>query len=301
MVVLSTRFAPTPSGFLHEGNAFSFVLTWLVARHFGGTIHLRIDDLDQTRCRSEYVEDIFRSLDWLGLDWDSGPQGVDDFYKNFSQQHHLAEYQQALTALQTGGHLFACICSRKQILAAHPSGHYAGTCRGAGHAFSLSDAAWRIRTPVRFPAYREWLPENHSVLADKTEIRDFVVRRRDGLPAYQIASVVDDIRLGINFIVRGEDLRPSTQAQVFWAGLVPAYQAFTDTIFWHHSLLLDVSGAKLSKSAGAASLKTQRESGQASAELYQRFSALLGFPPGRQAQDLKISFGQFFSRPPFFK
>ncbi|NJL14359.1 MAG: hypothetical protein HC913_16005 [Microscillaceae bacterium] len=83
MTVLRTRFAPTPSGFLHEGNAFSFVLTWLAARHFGGKIHLRIDDLDQTRCRPEYVEDIFRSLDWLGLDWDSGPQGVDDFLKTF--------------------------------------------------------------------------------------------------------------------------------------------------------------------------------------------------------------------------
>ncbi|NJL14360.1 MAG: hypothetical protein HC913_16010 [Microscillaceae bacterium] len=186
-------------------------------------------------------------------------------------------------------------------MAAHPSGHYPGTCRQAGYAFSLPTTAWRIRTPAKFPPYREWIHDIHPEQVDKAEIQDFVVRRRDGLPAYQIASVVDDIRGGINFIVRGEDLRPSTQAQVFWAGLVPAYQTFANTIFWHHSLLLDTSGAKLSKSAGAASLKTQRESGQSSTKLYQKFSELLGFLPGQQVQDLKTSFARFFPKPPFSK
>ncbi|RFP65784.1 hypothetical protein D0N36_07595 [Hymenobacter lapidiphilus] len=111
-----SRLAPTPSGFLHLGNAVNFTLTWLLTRRAGGTLHLRIDDLDRARFRPAYLDNIFRTLAWLGLDYDHGPSGPDEFERHYSQQHRLAEYEAALQAARAAhpALFYACRCSRTE-------------------------------------------------------------------------------------------------------------------------------------------------------------------------------------------
>jgi glutamyl-tRNA synthetase len=116
---LRTRIAPTPSGFLHAGNAVNFLITHELARAARGTLLLRIDDLDAERARPEYLDDIFRSLEWLGIDWDEGPTGPEDFLRNWSQRSRIERYSELLLGLRKGGHLYACECSRKAVPGLH--------------------------------------------------------------------------------------------------------------------------------------------------------------------------------------
>ncbi|MBE7179290.1 MAG: tRNA glutamyl-Q synthetase, partial [Mucilaginibacter polytrichastri] len=110
-----SRIAPTPSGFLHEGNAFSFVLTWLLVRQSGGKLRLRIDDYDLPRVRREFIEDIFRLLDWLGLDWDEGPQSPDDHTRNFSSKRRYDLYRNLLSVFLSFELAYTCSCSKKEL------------------------------------------------------------------------------------------------------------------------------------------------------------------------------------------
>ena len=124
-----SRIAPTPSGFLHAGNAMNFILTWAITRASGGRLLLRIDDLDKGRYRREYVEDIFAGLEWLGLDYDEGPRSVQELEERWSQHHRLNRYQLLLDQLRADKRLFACICSRKEIRERSKDGRFPGTCR----------------------------------------------------------------------------------------------------------------------------------------------------------------------------
>ncbi|TGE13977.1 glutamate--tRNA ligase family protein [Hymenobacter elongatus] len=243
------RLAPTPSGYLHLGNAVNFVLTWLLVRRAHGTLHLRIDDLDRARLRPVYVENIFRTIDWLGLDYDHGPTGPDDFGRNFSQLHRLSDYQQFLEALrQQPDLLYACTCSRTEILAQSPLGTYSGTCRSQHLAFDMPGAAWRAQVPAATSVAFTDLWQGPVAVRLAQELGDFVVRKKDGQPAYQIGSIVDDVRLGITLIVRGLDLLPSTAAQRWLAQKVPATDSFARIRLVHHPLLAAADGQKLSKS-----------------------------------------------------
>ncbi|MCW5922112.1 MAG: hypothetical protein KIS77_07215 [Saprospiraceae bacterium] len=258
------RLAPTPSGFLHIGNALNFALNWLVARLHGGHILLRIDDLDAERKRPEYVVDVFESLEWLGLDWDEGPgdlrvaiEGLlQDFEKNWSQHRRLPLYFSLLERLRDTGLLFACRKSRRDL--APFGGDYPPEFREQGLSLDAPDVAWRIKTPPGFP-----LP-------------DFVVRRRDGLPAYQLASLVDDIHFGITHVIRGADLETSTQAQLFLASCLEETN-FLKIEFLHHPLIADDAGEKLSKSAGASALKSMRERGEDAGGIFRRVAEMLGW------------------------
>ena len=222
------RLAPTPSGYLHLGNAVNFVLTWLAARQRGAKLLLRIDDLDAARKRPEYVNDIFRTLDFLGLDYDLGPISVHDFEANWSQRHRLDRYVDTLDKLRAAGVLYPSALSRREVLV------YGATYRADSLVQSLSldtaDVAWRFR-------------------AKGGSTGDFVVLRRDGLPAYQIASLTDDHDLAVTHLVRGQDLFESTDRQRQLA-LVLGWADFLDAQVWHHPVLLDKEGNKLSKSAG---------------------------------------------------
>ncbi len=267
------RFAPTPSGFLHIGNALNFALNWLVARLHGGKILLRIDDLDADRKRPEYVADVFESLAWLGLDWDVGPGENDgiidrvtlshpvntlvaDFEKNWSQHRRLPLYFNALEKLRATGLLFACRKSRRDL--APFEGNYPPAFRNQNLSLDDPDVAWRIKTPPGFA-----LP-------------DFVVRRRDGIPAYQLASLADDVHFGITHVIRGEDLTASTQAQLYLAEYL-SESNFLKINFLHHPLITDENGEKLSKSAGATSLKEMRESGAGAEIVFRKVGEMLGF------------------------
>jgi glutamyl/glutaminyl-tRNA synthetase len=229
------RLAPTPSGYLHLGNALNFVLTWLLVRRAGGTLHLRIDDLDRARLRWTYLENIFRVIDWLGIDYDHGPSGPEDFLRHHSQLLHLPAYNQVLRRLaQRPGVLYGSQRSRTG---------------GAAAAVPLGQpgAAWRARVPAGTNiAFGDgWLGATQVPLA--TELADFIVRKKDGVAAYQLASVVDDLRLGTTLIVRGLDLLPSTAAQLSETRAFNARQIR----FYHHGLLTDAAGNKLSKSTQA--------------------------------------------------
>lgn len=275
---MRTRLAPTPSGLLHPGNGLSFIVTWCLARAAGGEVLLRIDDLDKARCRPEYVEDVFATLDWVGLDYDQGPTGVEDFFNNFSQHKRLDLYADALRRLRQEGHLYACSCSRRKILEDSPSGIYPGTCRHRGLSFERAPSAWRVRVPEPTTVtFQEWKAGNRQFDLSG-EMGDFVVRQKDGFPAYQIASLVDDVHFNIDFIVRGEDLLPSTGAQVFLADVLNE-QPFTLATFWHHALVTDQEGGKLSKSKGAGSLQEWRRAGHSPQVLFRQAAEWLGLPP----------------------
>jgi glutamyl/glutaminyl-tRNA synthetase len=234
--LLVGRLAPTPSGYLHLGNAVNFVLTWLLVRRAGGTLHLRIDDLDRARLRQPYLTNIFRVIDWLGIDYDYGPSGPDDFLRHYSQLLHLPEYNRVLRRLaQQPGLVYATQRSRTSLAEPVPLG--------------VPGAAWRVRVPPT--VHVAGLEAQVVPLAEL--MPDFVVRKKDGVAAYQVASVVDDLRLGTTLVVRGLDLHPSTAAQLWLAAQLTETNNFnTSRIhFYHHPLLTDATGHKLSKSTQA--------------------------------------------------
>lgn len=290
---LHTRIAPTPSGLLHIGNAWSFTLTWLAARATGGTVRLRIDDLDAARAQDGYLEDVFASLAWLGLDWDAGPRDVAEFKARDSQRLRLDDYHAAVRALIAGGHVYACACSRARIRASGPL--YPGTCRDRGVSLaefypippSPGEVA-RAPHPGPAAALRFRLPPNPVAMRDAAggttplhparDMGDFVVVRRDGAPAYQLASLVDDRAHAVNFVVRGQDLMPSTGAQLALATALD-FRDFAAVRFWHHGLVLGDLNEKLSKSRGAESLAALRARFPDPAPVFHWFALALGASP----------------------
>lgn len=249
------RLAPTPSGFLHIGNALNFTLNWLAVRSRpAGKLLLRIDDLDAERKRPEFLEDIFRTLDWLQIQPDEGPSTPDDFERNWSQRHRLDLYEKLLNSLKINDLIFACGKSRKELAAF--GNEYPPEFRGQNLPLDSPDVAWRIKTPDGFP-----LP-------------DFVVRRRDRKPAYQIASLADDVFFKITHLVRGQDLENSSLAQNFLAEKL-GLTDFQAVEIFHHPLVKNAAGEKLSKTDGADSLKSLREAGLTRAAFFEKMAGWL--------------------------
>ncbi|CAN5327606.1 tRNA glutamyl-Q(34) synthetase GluQRS [soil metagenome] len=268
-----TRLAPTPSGYLHQGNAFNFLLNWLMAREQGGKVLLRIDDLDVPRSKQEYLHDVFETLDWLGIDWDAGPAATDDLAASWSQSLRLPLYNSLLEQLRAQGHLFACDCSRKSLAAA--GGVYQGNCIHKGIPFDQPDVAWRVKVNVTETISFNDGWQGETIIALGLQVGSFVVRRRDGIPAYQIASLADDVHYGITSIARGMDLLSSTASQLYLAKLL-GLGLFTQTLFYHHPLLLDQAGHKLSKSTGSLSLHHWRKEGISASVLLANFCKWTG-------------------------
>lgn len=264
------RLAPTPSGFLHKGNIYNFLLNWLWARTNGGNVLLRIDDGDAARKRPEYLADIFRVLEWLGLDWDIGPNGTDDFEQNWSQQHRLPLYHRWLNQWAQQNKLYACTCSRKQLEENH-----ACTCREKNIPLNTPEAAWRIPVPKE-----ETISINDKALGNiNGSLASFngsvIVRRKDGIPAYQLCSLADDDFYKITHIARGEDLLPSTLVQLYLSRQ-SASPFLHQCRFWHHPLVQNTEGEKLSKSAGAGSVSILEYGNKQ--EILNSFAAWLGYP-----------------------
>ena len=242
--------APTPSGYLHRGNAANFLLNAKLAGK-DGRIWLRVDDLDRARFREEYLEDIFRVVDLLGIKVTDGPVSPQDFHNTWSQEHRMKDYEAALDQLRTSSLLFACPCSRKELAT---GSHQHGCLRGEV-SLDADKAAWRINTrdlpPVLIPDLIQTSPFTVDL---HTAMPDFVVRKKDGRPSYQPACVVDDVLFGINTVGRGQDLLPSTAAQAVLSRLMGCGDLFERISFLHHPLLTGQDGGKLSKSAGAESV-----------------------------------------------
>jgi glutamyl-tRNA synthetase len=268
--MLRTRIAPTPSGYLHIGNAFNFLLTALHARKNGGSILLRIDDIDDERTRPEYIEDIFISLEWLGIEWQEGPTGPEDFKQNWSQHKRLDIYNTLLTQLQQSSAVFACECSRKKLasLEGYP---YPGTCEHLRIPLDTADTAWRIHVPANRHVHFTDMEKGEVDFALGEQTGCFVVRKKDHLPSYQLTSLADDVHFRINYIVRGEDLLSSTAMQLYLAEKLNI-DSFRNARFLHHKLEKDEQGHKLSKTAGAISLQYMRKHGIGASKVYNLFA-----------------------------
>ncbi|HEX8428230.1 glutamate--tRNA ligase family protein [Hymenobacter sp.] len=290
-----SRLAPTPSGFLHLGNAVNFTLTWLLTRRAGGTLHLRIDDLDRARFRPVYLANIFQTLDWLQLDYDHGPTGPDDFEQHYSQRHFLPDYEATLQAARAAhpGLFYACRCSRTDLTrAALPlSGNYPGTCRPHILPLDAAETAWRAHVPPGCTVAVPDLWQGQLSVPLDVSLGDFVVRKKDGTAAYQLASVVDDVRLGVTLIVRGLDLLSSTAAQLWLAGQLPGAGSLQNAQFLHHGLLLDETGQKLSKSTQTGSQRGILAEASHPRVVYAAVARLLGLPPdaGHSLESLRAA------------
>lgn len=271
-----TRLAPTPSGYLHIGNALSFALTAALAQHCQAQTLLRIDDMDRERIQPAYVQDIFDTLHFLNIPWTEGPQDPVQYEQQYSQRYRLPLYENALQQLARDGKVYACTCSRAQILRDSVDGSYPGTCRHKQLPLDTKDAAWRIITNDSTLTVNTL--EQGTVHAQlPSSMQDFIVRKKDGYPAYQLSSVVDDLHFGINLIVRGKDLWEATLAQHFLA-MQLQYTAFTDAVFYHHPLLMETTEQKLSKSAGSTSIHYLRTHEHSVAQVYTDIATALQLP-----------------------
>jgi glutamyl-tRNA synthetase len=237
-----SRIAPTPSGFLHRGNAANALLVAWLAWSEAGQVALRVDDLDSSRTRPEYVDDIFAVLSWLGIDWQTGPQDRSELQGQWSARLRLSRYRSVLdAAIGAGLPVYACACSRS-VQHGPASGGCAGGCARQGIPWEPGRSALRLQVPLGTT-----ITVGDRSVDVAADLGDFVIWRRDDLPAYHLASVVDDLDLGVTDIVRGVDLLPSTAAQIHLARSIGA-GAVAHARYWHHGLVAGTDGGKLSKS-----------------------------------------------------
>ena len=241
------RFAPSPTGPLHMGSLIAAVASYLDARANRGQWHLRIEDIDETRCKSEYAAIQIATLQAFGFRWDG---------EIWFQSQRKARYEDVLATLQRSGHVFACRCSRKEIGDSTLSTQrgldgpiYSGTCRHA-HLEFIGNACRILTDHAEISFDDRCQGQQSQVLA--RDIGDFIVKRRDGLFAYQLAVVVDDHDLGVTHIVRGADLLDSTPRQIF----LQKKLGFTTPTYMHIPIATNALGQKLSKQTLAPALST---------------------------------------------
>jgi glutamyl-tRNA synthetase len=272
------RFAPTPSGRMHLGNIFAALLCWLAVRSAGGRMILRIEDLDPRTRNGNAIATLIEDLKWLGLDWDEGP---------IFQSSHNAFYQQALNSLQAKGLIYPCFCTRSELhvaTAPHTSDGtyvYPGTCR------RLSEEEVRQRAKIHPYALRLIVPDgsdpNGQLIVDDLvygkhvenlahDCGDFLVKRSDGIFAYQLACVVDDGISDVNLVVRGHDLLGSSARQSYLAHLL----GFKQPAYGHVPLLIAPDGRRLSKREKDLDLGALRANGISSERIIGVLAASVG-------------------------
>jgi len=253
MQPIITRFPPSPSGYLHVGNARTAIFNWLYARHMQGHFVLRIEDTDKERSTKESVEAIFEALEWLGVDWDEGP---------YFQSERSEIYQQHIQQLLDADRAYYCTCTpealetmRKKGMAAGGKPKYDGTCREKGLT-RTENAVVRFKAPLAGTTVLEDVVKGNIVFQN-TELDDFIIARSDGSPTYNFAVVVDDITMGINTIIRGDDHVMNSPKQML------LYNALESPlpIFAHVPMVLGPDRSRLSKRHGAMSVTAYRDMG----------------------------------------
>lgn len=283
------RLAPSPTGDLHLGHARTALVAWLASRSQGGRFILRMEDLDAPRTLPGADQRIMKDLRWMGLDWDEGPDRGGPVGP-YHQSERLVRYAKALEALHAKGLIYGCTCSRADLARAASAPHageegpvYPGWCRekvvppdfDAGHDPRIRRPSWRFRVPQRTITFVDEIA-GPQVQHLASEVGDFVLRRADGLFAYQLAVVLDDMDMGVNLVVRGADLLSSTPRQmVLWQAL--------GQVAWpryaHVPLVVDASGRRLAKRDGSASLASMRAQGLTPTVLVGRLAHSLGLQP----------------------
>ncbi|BBB89932.1 MAG TPA: tRNA glutamyl-Q(34) synthetase GluQRS [Methylomusa anaerophila] len=243
------RFAPSPTGEMHLGNAWTALLAWLQVRAAGGVMVLRIEDLDPDRSRQVYINGLIADMKWLGLDWDEGPDAGGPFAP-YCQNERRDLYQIALERLAAAGLVYPCYCTRAELAVSAPHAEdnervYSGTCRRREKK--------KNGLPGRSPALRLAVPDGAVDFYDEIQgyycqhvsqsVGDFVVRRSDGVHAYQLAVVVDDAAMEITHVLRGDDLLSSTPRQILLYQVLNLKQP----VFAHVPLLYGGDGHRLSK------------------------------------------------------
>ncbi|MBQ8800854.1 MAG: tRNA glutamyl-Q(34) synthetase GluQRS [Clostridium sp.] len=238
------RFAPSPSGRMHLGNLWSGLLAWLSARSVGGSMVLRLEDLDPDRCKQEYCDQVMRDLEWLGLSWDNVP---------IYQSQRTEAYWEAFEQLRDKGLIYPCYCTRAERLAASAPHRSDGAAVYDGRCLRLPPEvkaeyertrrpAWRVEVPSEVITFRDLCQGEYSEDL-KTACGDFILRRSDGVYAYQLAVVVDDAMMGVNQVVRGSDLLDSTPRQLW----LQEQWGFGHPEYGHVPLLLSPDGRRLAK------------------------------------------------------
>jgi glutamyl-tRNA synthetase len=253
MEKIITRFPPSPTGFLHVGGARTALFNWLYARHMQGRFVLRFEDTDTVRSTQASVDAILDALEWLGIDWDEGP---------YYQTRRFDLYREYIQKLVSTGHAYYCTCSpekldtmRKVAMASGQKPKYDGTCREKDLPPS-DNAVIRFKTPLTGTTIvKDVIKKN--IAFQNTELDDFIIQRSDGTPTYNLAVVVDDITMGINTIIRGDDHVNNTPKQIL------LYQALGSPLptFAHVPMVLGKDKTRLSKRHGAMSVTAYRDMG----------------------------------------
>jgi glutamyl-tRNA synthetase len=294
------RLAPSPTGFLHLGHARTFWVAWRRARTAQGSLIFRNEDLDYQRCKPEFVQAMYQDLRWLDLDWDEGPD-IGGPFAPYSQSERRSFYLNAWRKLRDSGSIYPCTCSRKDLeralSAPHESLHeaplhgaplhaatpaddeafYPGTCRNKIHTAAQYDSpagvSWRFKVPDgEAISFTDGYSGRQQFIAG-SDFSDFLLWRRDDIPSYQLAVIVDDAAMQITEVVRGEDLLKSTARQLL---LIRAL-GYAVPSYFHCPLLRDEKNVRLAKRHDALSLRTMREQGTSAEALRKNFSQDLGF------------------------
>jgi glutamyl-Q tRNA(Asp) synthetase len=261
-----TRFAPSSTGHLHLGHAYSAWLGWQRARISGGSFLLRIEDIDSTRCKPEFMHSILEDLRWLGLDWDGDIRVQSDY---------LPEYRAALQKLEARGVLYPCFCSRSEIARALTAPHggeqtYPGTCRHlsdderAARAAAGMNYAIRLNVELALEAVKDFgfYEEDIGYIDGRPEtLGDVVLGRRNNMASYHLCVVHDDAAQKISHVTRGRDLFDATHTHVLLQRLL----GLPTPTYAHHPLITDAAGRRLAKREGAATLRDMRRSGVSAA------------------------------------
>jgi glutamyl-tRNA synthetase len=276
------RFAPSPTGYLHVGGARTALFNWLYARHYGGTLILRIEDTDLERSTPEMVDGILEGLRWLGIDWDEGP---------FFQTQRMELYRAAAGHLINTAHAYYCFCTKEQLEQQRAQGVSEGRAtRDACRHVSRDEAKRRVEFGEA-AAIRFAVPEGGNTAFDdavfgrvefaNSEIEDFVLLRSDGVPTYHLSVVVDDIDMRMTHVVRGADHLSNTPKQMM------LYEALgkPQPVFAHLPLILGPDKTRLSKRHGATSVIAYKEEGIVP-EAFRNFLALLGWTPPNSTQEI---------------
>lgn len=270
MNLIISRLAPTPSGYLHVGNGVNFVLTYLYTKFYNGVLYLRIDDIDTTRLKLEYIDNIFASLHYLEIDWDKGATNTSDYIKKFSYEKRSHVYKNEIKQLSP--FLYPCKCSRKQISTISKNGIYPQTCLNKSLEYNSLEHNLRLHVEPNATIRVDGI----DIDIEKT-IGDFVLWRKGDLPSYNFASLIDDKNLKTTLIVRGSDLLLPTATQLYLAKVLNI-KNFLETKFIHHGLCLDENGKKLSKSTNAKPLLDEKSKNY----IYKKVANILNLPSGAE-------------------